>query len=93
MHFFIFYGLLLINIIAFAVYGIDKLCATHRRRRVPEKMLLFLSFIGGAAGSLMAMSLFRHKTEKKHFRVLVPLFLLMQITLAGLYIYRWLIHV
>lgn len=93
MLFFVFYGLLLMNVIAFLVYGLDKLKAVHHWRRIPEAVLLSLSFLGGSAGSLMAMSLFRHKTQHMNFRLLVPLFLVIQLVGLGWYAWRWFEHV
>ena len=43
--------LLIINIIAFIMYGIDKWKAHRKQWRISEKMLLFLAVIGGSAGT------------------------------------------
>lgn len=64
---------LLISLITFSVFGIDKKKAIHHRERISEKTLLVLSFIGGAFGGLLGMNFFHHKTLKKKFR-LVSLF-------------------
>ena len=55
--------LVTINIIALALYGIDKYRAVRHKWRIPERTLLLVSFIGGSAGALMGMFLFRHKTR------------------------------
>ena len=52
---------------AFLLYGLDKLKAKMDAWRIAEKTLLGLSFIGGAAGGLLAMLLFRHKTRHWYF--------------------------
>lgn len=93
MLFFVFYGLLLMNVVAFLVYGLDKLKAMNHWRRIPEVLLLSLSFLGGGMGSLMAMSLFRHKTRHALFRILVPLFLFLHLLLLSWCAYRWFEHV
>ena len=59
--------LLAVNLIAFVIYGIDKLKAKKGRRRVPEKTLLLLSVCGGFIGAFAAMQLFRHKTRHYYF--------------------------
>ena len=43
--------LILINIVTFVVFGLDKLLAKHPRfrQRVPEKNLLLLAVVGGSA--------------------------------------------
>lgn len=72
-------GLLLINAITFAVYGYDKFCAKRGTWRVPEFRLLLLAAIGGSAGALLAMFLFRHKTKHLKFTIGVPVILGLQI--------------
>ena len=68
-----------INVIAFIVYGADKLCAMRQWWRVPEFTLLGLAFMGGSIGALIAMYVFHHKTKQDYFAVGVPLIILMQI--------------
>ena len=64
-----------LSALAFALYGWDKLQAKHHRRRVPERALLGCALLGGSAGALLAMALFRHKIRKPPFRFGVPLML------------------
>lgn len=68
--------LLIINAVSFVVYGVDKYKARHQKWRIPEATLLTLAAIGGAAGALLGMVVFRHKTKHLHFVLLVPLFVL-----------------
>ncbi len=74
-----------VNGIAFAMYGIDKWKAIHGRWRIPEAELLTIAMIGGAAGAMLAMLLFRHKTQKPRFRYGIPFLLLAEI-LIGFYL-------
>ena len=71
------YYLIIINIVTFLFYGIDKSKAKNKQRRISEKTLLFLSFIGGCVGALIGMYIFHHKTKKMKFIILVPLSLLL----------------
>ncbi|MBE5743151.1 MAG: DUF1294 domain-containing protein [Clostridiales bacterium] len=58
-----------VSIITFFAYGADKSKAKKNKRRTPEKVLLGLSFIGGAVGGILGMNLFRHKTKHWYFWV------------------------
>ena len=60
-----FYGAM--SLAALIVYGADKWKARRGRWRIPEKVLLLLSFFGGAGGGLLGMLLFRHKTRHWYF--------------------------
>ena len=71
--------LLVVNIAAFAVYGWDKMCAKRGMWRVPEKILLLLTFLGGSVGAMVGMAIFRHKTLHLKFRYGVPLILILQL--------------
>lgn len=85
--------LLLINVITFLVFGLDKWKARRKEknekvRRVPERTLLLLAALGGSVGALVAMKAFRHKTLHKAFRFGVPLILALQIMVPfGLWLY------
>lgn len=57
----------IMNVAAYIYYSRDKGLARVARRRVPEKVLLSLGFLGGAAGSLLAMQIVRHKTKHWYF--------------------------
>ena len=46
-----------------------------------EKNLLGLAFIGGTIGGLIAMYVFRHKTQKDYYTVGLWLMIIMQIIL------------
>lgn len=76
-----------VNLITFTAFGIDKWKAVHKQWRIPEKTLLGLSFIGGAAGGLVAMHLFHHKTRKRKFAVGVPLMLVLHLAMGYLVMY------
>ena len=77
--------LVIINIIAFIVYGIDKWKAQRNRWRISERMLLFLAIIGGSVGALAGIYTFHHKTLHKKFVFGVPLILVIQVMIFYLY--------
>ncbi len=80
--------LIAINLVTFAVYGIDKRRARRGAWRVPEKTLFLLPLLGGSIGALLGMRVFRHKTKHWYFAWGVPAILLAQIALAAWLLYR-----
>lgn len=75
--------LLVISVITFFAYGLDKLKAKGKSRRTPEKVLLGLSLFGGAIGGALGMALFRHKTKHWYFIAINLIALLLH---AGIFI-------
>ena len=71
-----------INLVTFAVYGIDKAKAKRGAWRVPEKTLFLLPLLGGSLGALLGMRVFHHKTKHWYFVWGIPLILPAQIALA-----------
>ncbi|MBE6600135.1 MAG: DUF1294 domain-containing protein [Ruminococcaceae bacterium] len=66
MYYFTIY-LVVVNLITFFLYGIDKSKAKHRKWRIKESVLLGFGFFGGAIGALLGMVVFRHKTKHWYF--------------------------
>ena len=64
-----------VNIIAFLVYGRDKQKAETGAWRTPEKTLIIAAFLG-PFGAYAGMQKFRHKTQKLKFKI-VPFFLVL----------------
>ncbi len=70
--------LIAVNLLTFIVFGVDKWKAVHGKWRIRVSTLLGLSAIGGAAGGLLAMYVFRNKTQKVLFKIGLPAMLLVQ---------------
>ena len=66
MRYYLIY-LLLMGLVTFVLYGVDKWRARRGAWRISERLLLGFSLAGGALGGLVAMHLFRHKTKKSYF--------------------------
>jgi len=62
---------LVMSLLTFAVYGIDKFLAKTDLKRVPERWLYTLSLMGGFPGALAAIHLFHHKKNKPKFRWII----------------------
>ncbi len=71
--------MIVINLVTFALYGIDKKRARRSQWRISEKTLLLTALAGGSLGALVGMLSFHHKTKHWNFRILVPLFLILHI--------------
>ena len=65
----VIYGayLILLSLITFILYGVDKRKAINGSWRIKEATLLLSSFLGGAFGGYPAMLIFRHKTKGEHW--------------------------
>ena len=73
------YYLAAVNVVLYAMMGIDKLFAKLQKRRIPERTLFAFAVLGGALGGTLGMYGFRHKTLHKTFAVGFPLLTLVQI--------------
>ena len=58
-----------INALTLLAFGWDKTRARRRRRRIPERRLLWLAALGGSPGALLGRWMFKHKTRKRGFSV------------------------
>lgn len=82
------YFLLGWNGLVCTLYGIDKYKALNNQWRISEKLLIESAFLMGGLGALLGMMLFRHKTKRLKFKILVPLALLLNsATVASWYYY------
>ncbi len=74
--------IILINLIAFALMGIDKRRAVRHAWRIPEKTLFLSALLGGSLGALLGMHTFHHKTRHWYFAYGIPTILILQLGLA-----------
>lgn len=74
--------LLIINLVTFVMYGIDKYKAKKSKWRIPEATLLWLAALGGSVGAWIGMKTWHHKTLHKKFKYGVPIILILQIALV-----------
>lgn len=69
----------ILSIIAAVTTIYDKYAAGHNRRRIAEKTLFLLAFLGGGAAMYVSMLLVRHKTKHKRFMLGLPLLMVLQV--------------
>ena len=80
------YYLIVINVVTFLVYGIDKWKAKQGSWRISEATLLILAVIGGSIGALLGMKVWRHKTQHKKFRYGIPVIIIIQLVIIGYFL-------
>ena len=78
--------LLIVNILAFILYGIDKKRARNNQWRLSEKTLILSAVIGGSIGAILGMQVFRHKTKHWYFKYGLPVILIIQVV-AGIFVW------
>ena len=72
---------LMVNVIAFTMYGVDKYRAKKNRWRIRERALLGVTWLMGGVGAFAGMQLFRHKTQHKAFVISAPVAAVLQLAL------------
>ena len=75
--------LVIINVVTFFMYGIDKWKAKHTKWRIPEATLLGMAVIGGSIGAWLGMKVRHHKTLHKKFKFGVPAIIIIQLLIIG----------
>ena len=68
---------IIINVVTFFIYGLDKSRAKAGQWRIPEAQLIFLAVAG--------MKVFHHKTRKPKFKTGVPAILIIQLIIYFLF--------
>ena len=70
-----------INLFGFWLCLHDKNAAVRGKWRVTEKNLFLAALLGGGAGVMISMLLFRHKTKRLKFMVGMPLVIVLNVYL------------
>ena len=79
--------LIVINIVTWIAFGLDKWKAKSGKWRIPERTLLLLALIGGSLGALAGMIMFRHKTRKAKFFISVPVMFVVHCVIVAMLVY------
>jgi uncharacterized membrane protein YsdA (DUF1294 family) len=74
--------IVIINIVTFIIYGIDKYKAKKGKWRIPENSLIGLAIIGGSIGAYLGMRVWHHKTMHLKFKYGIPLIIIIQLIAA-----------
>ena len=76
------------SLVTFCLYVADKHKAKRGVWRIPERVLLLCSLLGGAVGGTFAMYTVRHKTKHWYFVAVNALGLILQAALLVLILIR-----
>ena len=71
--------ILVMSVITFALFGVDKRKAHKGKLRISERTLWIFSVLGGVWGGLLGMRAFKHKTKKTSFKVVMVVLTLVNI--------------
>ena len=83
---FILAYVVLMSLIAFAAFGLDKYKAKSNRWRIRERTLFLFALLGGGIGAFLGMKVFHHKTLHKQFAIGIPAIMVVQLLIIG---YLW----
>jgi uncharacterized membrane protein YsdA (DUF1294 family) len=78
--------IVIINIVTFIIYGIDKYKAKKGKWRIPENSLIGLAIIGGSIGAYLGMRVWHHKTMHLKFKYGIPLIIVIQLIAAYMFV-------
>jgi len=71
------------SLVTFIAYWLDKRQAINGGRRVSERTLQLMAFLGGWPGALIAQRQFRHKIQKVPFRIVFWVLVVLHIGIVG----------
>ena len=81
--------LIIMNLVSFALMGIDKRRAQRGAWRISEKALFLTTACFGGLGGFLGMKVFHHKTKHWYFRVFFPVLLVVQIVILAIGAYHF----
>ena len=86
------YGIVVavMSLVCFLAYGLDKRKAVNGGRRVSERTLHLMAFLGGWPGALLGQRHFRHKTQKVAFRLVFWMVVVCHVGIVGAVTYTFL---
>lgn len=76
----------ILNLAGFLSMGVDKNRARKGAWRISERFLFLIAILGGSLGSILGMQVFRHKTKHRKFVIGMPVILIIQAVLCGIWL-------
>ncbi|MCR8846471.1 DUF1294 domain-containing protein [Paenibacillus sp. SC116] len=84
----VFIYMCILNLVGYGMMSNDKRRATRNKRRIPERNLFMVAWLGGALGVLTGMYQKRHKTQHTTFTAGIPFILLVNLFVYGFVIVK-----
>ena len=75
--------IVIVNIAAFVIMGIDKYKAQRHKWRISETSIFVAGLVGGGLGVIIGMSFFHHKTKHLKFTLGIPMVVILNIVMFG----------
>ncbi len=79
----------IMNIISFLLMFIDRELKRKHKARIPESVLFTACALFGGFGGELAVNVLKHKSNRIKFVRWVPIMLIIQVGIIGLFIYRF----
>ncbi len=79
------YYLVIVNVIAFVMFALDKFGSGFRRNGYGNSRLLWIAVCGGSLGAILGMYVFRHYVRDFRFWFGLPLILILQLFLFNIF--------
>ena len=83
------FWLIAVSVISIILCIYDKIASKSGRveLRIPEKILMLFSILGGSLAMYITMQIFHHKTKHWQFMIGIPIIMVIQAAVAILYFY------
>lgn len=77
-----------INLSCLLLFGFDKRISPTKMTRIPERLFWFFAAIGGAPSLLLGIWIFRHKTRKASFQLVLAFIVVLQILIVKTFLIK-----
>ncbi len=80
---------IIMNIISFLLMFIDRELKKKNKVRIPESVLFTACALFGGFGGEIAVNVLKHKSNRPQFVKWVPIMLIVQVGIIGLFLYKF----
>lgn len=84
MFYLILFVMLVMSIITFWIFYLDRRRARHRKGRVPDLVLILFALCGGSLGAMLSMAILKAKRRNPQYLIGMPLIFIVETTMIFL---------